>query len=325
MCNFPKLALIIQLDQDKKKTIFQCDEVEINHALNIYRKNFNLQHSMKFLKAMIGCEVHYHGERVKVLNVVQLPCGHCIECIRDKSEEYSTRIMLYIKERGMRNYNDAFITLTYAELKDNSLHKEELQKFFKRLRKKGVEFKYLACGEYGSETLRPHYHFIFIDTKGISQPELMKNLHESWIEGQINIDWAINEKTINYVARYCDKKLEEELTKNDYEKAGLEAPFILISKGIGKEQLIKQKEKIIELGYIQKAEGKKGKVPRYFTKILNEEEAEQVKKNKQELAENQLAYKLQQARALNYRVEEIGKLKEEQQRRAKASLRRNKI
>ena len=61
------------------------------------------------------------------------------------------------------------MTLTFNDenLGDNNLEKSELQKFFKRLRKrheKDINFKikYLACGEYGKKRGRKHYHVILI-------------------------------------------------------------------------------------------------------------------------------------------------------------------
>ena len=42
------------------------------------------------------------------------------------------------------------------------LSKTDLQKFFKRLRKSyGKKVRYFACGEYGPEHFRPHYHVLF--------------------------------------------------------------------------------------------------------------------------------------------------------------------
>ena len=43
-----------------------------------------------------------------------------------------------------------------------SLRKRDFQLFMKRLRKKYSDdrIRFYACGEYGSETFRPHYHAI---------------------------------------------------------------------------------------------------------------------------------------------------------------------
>lgn len=73
--------------------------------------------------------------------------------------------------------DNAFVTLSYDEKnhpKDGSVSKEELQNFLKRLRarmdyyaeKEGTEprkVRYFGVGEYGSKSLRPHYHLILFD------------------------------------------------------------------------------------------------------------------------------------------------------------------
>jgi len=48
-----------------------------------------------------------------------------------------------------------------------TLKKTDIQKFFKRLRKchgkKHKSIKYYAVGEYGGQTLRPHYHIVIFN------------------------------------------------------------------------------------------------------------------------------------------------------------------
>jgi len=112
-------------------------------------------------------------------------CGYCVNC------RIMKKISNAVKMTGEAIYNkkNSFVTLTYGltpekenELiqyqfskdsleyltyreqhsthpKDNSLNNEHLQKFFKRLRKRGYKFRYFACGEYGDKFDRPHYHF----------------------------------------------------------------------------------------------------------------------------------------------------------------------
>ena len=77
------------------------------------------------------------------------------------SREWATRVL---HESDYWDHS-CFTTLTYNNEhlpKDGSLHKDELQKFFKRLRKYlgDRKMKYFACGEYGDEGHRPHYHAI---------------------------------------------------------------------------------------------------------------------------------------------------------------------
>lgn len=76
-------------------------------------------------------------------------CGHCLACKIQRSREWSFRLSL-----EAHYWKDAsFLTLTYKNDSlpaDKSLHKEHLQKFFKRLRKDlNSPIRYYAVGEYG--------------------------------------------------------------------------------------------------------------------------------------------------------------------------------
>ena len=60
--------------------------------------------------------------------------------------------------------HNAYITLTYNDdhlPANGSLQPRDLQLFWKRLRKARTPgIRYYACGEYGDQTARPHYHAI---------------------------------------------------------------------------------------------------------------------------------------------------------------------
>ena len=89
---------------------------------------------------------------------VQVPCGKCIGCRLDYSRKWAIRCVL---EAQMHKEN-CFLTLTYDDEhlpKGEKLEKEEMQKFWKRLRKAtGTKIRYYMAGEYGTEGGRPHYH-----------------------------------------------------------------------------------------------------------------------------------------------------------------------
>lgn len=114
---------------------------------------------------------------------------------------------------------NSFITLTYdnENLPENrSISKEELQKFFKRLRKRtGQKLRYFACGEYGEKNNRPHYHAIifgydFPDKELYSKAngQLLfrsRELEKLWTKGFSTIGHVTFESCA-YVARYVMKK-----------------------------------------------------------------------------------------------------------------------
>lgn len=93
-------------------------------------------------------------------------CGHCDLCLQKKASEYSFRAAC---ESSLYPKDQLFVTLTYAphSLPVNGVSKDDLQKYFKRLRWRlsvlglRTDFRYLAVSEYGGKFGRPHYHIIF--------------------------------------------------------------------------------------------------------------------------------------------------------------------
>lgn len=87
---------------------------------------------------------------------IPLPCGKCAACERERANMWTQRMMDEFNTCGRVG---CILTLTYAST-DGNLHKDDLQKFIKRLRKRiaPLNFRYFACGEYGGKGNRPHYH-----------------------------------------------------------------------------------------------------------------------------------------------------------------------
>lgn len=203
-----------------------------------------------------------------------VPCGKCLSCRITKRTEWSVRML-----HELDCWQDAmFLTLTYKDesLPENfSLKKKHLQLFIKMLRKRmdiqGRKIKYFGCGEYGKVFGRPHYHLIIF---GLSlKPEDKLLVMECWPY----CDWTIKSisdksfgvvepDSIRYTAKYVEKiKSGGEL--EEYNNRGVENSFMVCSKGIGKDFAKKEKERIIENGFIT-MNGVKHSVPRYYVKIL---------------------------------------------------------
>ena len=154
---------------------------------------------------------------------------------------------------------------------NHSVFKRDLQLFFKRLRKRcKLDFKYFACGEYGSRNGRPHYHAIILFSDFISKVDFEKLVSSSWHFGIINVQDSISDSAIFYTARYCDKKIEDNLTSRDYAKLGLLPPFILSSRGLGFEYFKQHQDRILQLGYIQGPNGVQYFIPSYFVRKLDD-------------------------------------------------------
>ena len=94
-----------------------------------------------------------------------VPCGRCILCREKKASEWSFRALC---ENQSSSSEPLFVTLTYNNEHKPScgVCKEDVQNFMKRLRRNLDKLKiehdirYFACGEYGKNTHRPHYHLI---------------------------------------------------------------------------------------------------------------------------------------------------------------------
>lgn len=195
---------------------------------------------------------------------ITVPCGKCLACRMQRSKEWATRLL-----HELDNYNaqGIFITLTYNDEylpEDKSIRKKELQDFFKRLRKRidGRKIKYYACGEYGEQLGRPHYHAIILglrfDEKSI--------IERSWVKGTVHVG-TVTYDSCRYVADYVFKKYNIDYL-NRLKKESKVLPFQLQSQGIGKDYAIKNKDQIISNLNIT-IKGRNVGIPRYYKKILN--------------------------------------------------------
>lgn len=146
-----------------------------------------------------------------------IPCGKCEGCRIDKANDNATKAYLEAQNWA----ENAFLTLTYdnAHLpKHRTLLKRDLQLFWKKLRKKIYprKIKYLACGEYGPTTLRPHYHCAVFnywpsDAKFYKCNEVgdklytSKELNKVWENGYVIVG-NLTYESAAYIARYVYKK-----------------------------------------------------------------------------------------------------------------------
>lgn len=188
-----------------------------------------------------------------------LPCGKCLACKNRRAKSWVIRL----QEESKIHEKAIFLTLTYddAHLKYSfngypTLHKEHFQLFMKKLRKtSSKKLRYYACGEYGSSTLRPHYHAIIFGTSG----DLISQI---WQHGHDYIG-NVSDRSIAYVAGYMCKIHTVPLT--DYDDR--EKEFSLMSKGIGKNYLTPEMIKWHrenDASYYLDYNGKTKLLPRYY-------------------------------------------------------------
>lgn len=181
-----------------------------------------------------------------------VPCGKCPDCRADLAREWSNRCLLELEDN---NNVGCFVTLTYNDFNlpiDNdgpTLRKRDFQLFMKRLRFhfKDSRIRFFACGEYGSQTHRPHYHVIlfglglqdFPDVcvkkyNKINQPLFVSDtLSKIWPFGY-HLIGSVTKESCDYVARYTLKK-QLDLDEDGKYSLHVVPPFTLCSRrpGIG--------------------------------------------------------------------------------------------
>lgn len=197
---------------------------------------------------------------------LQVPCGKCIECLQLRTHDWEFRLRI----EQLNSLASYFLTITYEDsfLPHNGVEVSDMQKFFKRLRKRNIKFKYYCIGEYGTINKRPHYHcIIFIKEKFIPLNEFHSLCISSWTKGFIKLS-PLSRGRIHYCIAYLigQKQIE-----------GKNKQFTCMSKqpGIGADAL-NNKQFVLDLykNNFQSviSNGRRIHCPRYFKKKLCNEE-----------------------------------------------------
>lgn len=195
-----------------------------------------------------------------------LPCGKCLGCREIQQQQLAIRVQHEARYYEHRH----FLTLTYTEEKcPDGLRKDDMQRFWKRLRKNTSErIKHLTCGEYGDRTQRPHYHAAVLGLKiddlkkWDSENSTSQTIDRLWGNGIVTVS-ELTEQRIQYVAGYVLKKAGyRRQTYCDEDGVELQAPYRDMSKGLGK-QWIEAYATDLRNGYLQH-NGAKHSIPRYY-------------------------------------------------------------
>lgn len=148
-----------------------------------------------------------------------VPCGKCVECFKQKTNEWQLRIEYEAKETYAHNGTILFDTLTYdddhlptiksiarkehiilppfEDFDISCFYYKDFKKFIDRLRTRlrnseldlTDKLSYYLCSEYGEDeryTHRPHYHILFFIKKQFSNEQLKQFSHlvnECWYYG----------------------------------------------------------------------------------------------------------------------------------------------
>lgn len=206
-------------------------------------------------------------------------CGRCEGCKLDRSRAWAIRCV----NEAQMHIENSFITLTlrddqlvYGGAAHAILVPRDLELFWKRLRKRFPDkrIRYFACGEYGDNSNRPHYHacvfgLVFPDTRlystkaGISL-YTSDILDSVWTHGNCTVG-DVNFESAAYVARYIMKKRLGWMSQY-YEAEGIEPEFVRMSRrpGIGSSWFDAFESDVFPNDYVSIRGGHHVKPPRYY-------------------------------------------------------------
>lgn len=221
---------------------------------------------------------------------IEIPCGQCIGCRLERARQWSVRLT----HEAQFYVRCAFLTLTYSAEhlpQDGSLSVRDLQLFQKRVRvdlhRHGprdlhggpLRVRFFSVGEYGDQLQRPHYHALLFGWdfgddrkpwtrgKGGEQIYVSETLDRLWGLGHAYIG-SVTPASTAYVARYCVKKVNGDRKEAHYQ--GKQPEFMLCSKGIGRRWFEKFRGDLEDDSVVFK--GKKLALPKFYDKLLGEEE-----------------------------------------------------
>lgn len=232
---------------------------------------------------VFSSKLRYRGGDPRYVNHLEISCGKCRGCRADTALMWSIR---GYHESTLHQQN-SFITLTYDDdhlPSDGKIDKRHLQLFFKRLRRDGTKIRYLACGEYGSHTRRPHYHAIIFGKDWLEGSQMVtdklytnKTLVDTWGYGLVSVA-PVTMASICYVCGYVNKKTEDTDS------------FNLMSRrpGIGHRWLDLYSDDIARTGIVS-IDGQQYQVPKRYLQ-WHEEELEHIKKMRAEYAMHRTGY-----------------------------------
>lgn len=247
----------------------------------------------------------YKGSDLRYSAPLEISCGKCHGCKADQALMWSIRSY---HEASLHQQN-SFITLTYDDAhlpEDGKIYVPELQYFFKRVRKSGERIRYIACGEYGGLTRRPHYHAIIFGKDWLEGSIPLKDemythqgLSDLWGKGFVSIA-PVNMATICYVCGYVNKKIDDPDT------------FNLMSRrpGIGHTWIDKFYDDVVRTGVVS-IEGQQYQVPKRYL-LWHEDELAAVKQARTDYARSKSSdsvadFYAQDGREINLKQKKISK------------------
>lgn len=147
-----------------------------------------------------------------------VPCGKCRLCREKKCRDWQCRCLaetMYSKSVPL------FVTLTFNDKyvdKVKGVDKRDIQLFMKRLRgdlsrkyfqHSDIELRFIAVGEYGSNSGRPHYHLILWNFPDMRITEALEIIEDAWSDHDDQLGYVYlkpcNQGAVSYVLKYMRK------------------------------------------------------------------------------------------------------------------------
>lgn len=136
--------------------------------------------------------------------VMPVPCGQCMPCRIQHRRLWLARLTF----ESMKHSASCFVTLTYSDKElpvGGNLVPAHVVSFLKRLRSaSSVRFRYFLVGEYGTETLRPHYHALLFGMPLSVETERL--VSRTWGHGFVSVG-DVSVASMRYVLGYTIKKM----------------------------------------------------------------------------------------------------------------------
>lgn len=240
----------------------------------------------------------WNGSVLPSLYEYKVPCGYCLNCRVDKTNEIIDRANYEYCNR----LSAAFVTFTYDDVHliercavlnpqggfmydDNghdtvvrtSINYKDIQRFLDNIRHyikahpeiQNVlcqpDFSYIYVGEYGDTFGRCHAHILFF---GLDFAYCKKLIFEQWKYGLIDV-LPLLDGGIRYVCKYMDKMEKGILAEMKYDFKGIARPKLKMSKGFGQGLLWKNVDDIVKNDYTYPvAHGKRRPISHYWRILL---------------------------------------------------------
>lgn len=221
---------------------------------------------------------------------MQLPCGQCSGCRVERSRDWAVRC---VHEAACHEHS-VFVTLTYSDehLGSLSLVYRDFQNFMRRVRRAKPGVRFYACGEYGENFERPHWHALlfgcfFEDREPVRKLDSGFQLYRS---GELEGLWPFGFSSIGdvtfesaaYVARYVCKKVTGMAAESHYEYVDIgsgevsqrrpEFNRMSLKPGIGARWFARFGSEVYPEDVVV-INGVKVSPPKYYDKLLGKQDA----------------------------------------------------